>query len=111
MFNTDLDAIIPMLCVTVVALGTMIAEAFRRPGERLPMGWLGIIGLLGAAASSVSLWNRNSSGYGVIVADNFGLFITVTLVIVGVLTIMFSSQVVERDGIPKGEYYALVLFA
>ena len=24
---------------------------------------------------------------------------------------MFSSQVVERDGMPAGEYYALVLFA
>jgi NADH:ubiquinone oxidoreductase subunit 2 (subunit N) len=31
-------------------------------------------------------------------------------VIVGVLTILFSSQVVERDGLPAGEYYALVLF-
>jgi len=33
------------------------------------------------------------------------------LVVVGVLTIMFSSEVVARDGIPAGEYYSLVLFA
>ena len=89
----------------------MIAEAFRRPGERLPMGWLGIIGLLGAAASAVSLWNRNALGYGVILADNFGLFVTVTLVVVGILTLMFSSQVIRQDEIPQGEYHALVLFA
>ena len=63
------------------------------------------------AVTSVLLWNRRRSGFGVIVADNFGLFVTFTLVIVGILTIMFSSPVLERDGMPAGEYYALVLFA
>jgi NADH-quinone oxidoreductase subunit N len=111
MFNSNLDAIVPMLCVTLAALASMGAEAFRKPGERMPIGGLGIVGLIGAAASTAMLWNRNSDGFGVIVADNFGLFITMTLVIVGVLTIMFSSQVVSRDGYPKGEYYTLVLFA
>jgi NADH-quinone oxidoreductase subunit N len=32
-------------------------------------------------------------------------------VVVGALTIMFSSQVVYRDDIPAGEYYTLVLFS
>jgi len=111
MFNTDLDAIVPMLCVTLAALASMGAEAFRAPGEKMPIGGLGIVGLIGAAVSTAMLWNRNADGFGVIVADNFGLFITMTLVIVGVLTIMFSSQVVHRDDYPKGEYYTLVLFA
>ena len=35
------------------------------------------------------------TSFGVIVADNFGLFVTLVLVIVGILTIMFSSQVVR----------------
>jgi len=111
MFNTDLDAIVPMLCVTLAALASMGAEAFRSPGEKMPIGGLGIVGLLGAAASTAMLWNRNSEDFGVIVADNFGLFVTMTLVIVGILTIMFSSQVVHRDGYPKGEYYTLLLFS
>jgi NADH-quinone oxidoreductase subunit N len=111
MLNTDIDAIVPMLCVTLAGLVTMIAEAFRRPGEKMPIGWLGILGLAGAAASSAVLWNRNAQGFGVIAADNFGLFVTLVLVVVGVLTIMFSSPVVTRDAIPAGEYYTLVLFA
>jgi NADH-quinone oxidoreductase subunit N len=111
MFNTDLDALIPMLCVTLTALATMGTEAFRGRSERLPIGWWGLIGLGGAALSAALLWNRNVVGYGVIVADNFGLFVTFVLIVVGALTIMFSSQVVDRDGIPAGEYYALVLFA
>ena len=97
MFNTNLDAVVPMLCVTLAALAAMGAEAFRSPGERIAIGGLGIIGLVGAAISAAMLWNRNAEGFGVIVADNFGLFVTLTLVIVGILTIMFSSQVLERE--------------
>src|SRR5688572_23738384 len=109
--NTSLDAIVPMLCVTLAALAVMGAEAFRGRDENMPLGGLGIVGFIGAAISSLLLWNRNSASFGVIVADNFGLFVTLVLVIVGILTIMFSSPVIQRDGLPKGEYYALILFS
>ncbi len=111
MFNASLDAVVPMLCVTLAALAVMGAEAFRARGENMPLGGLGVIGLTGAAIASLLLWNRNASSFGVIVADNFGLFVTLVLLVVGVLTIMFSSPVLQRDGLPKGDYYALVLFA
>ena len=52
MFNTDLDALIPMLCVTLTALATMGTEAFRGRSERLPIGWWGLIGLGGAALAA-----------------------------------------------------------
>jgi NADH-quinone oxidoreductase subunit N len=111
MFDSSFDAIVPMLCVTLAALAVMGAEAFRSRGESMPLGGLGIVGLVGAAVSSILLWNRNAASFGVIVADNFALFVTLTLVIVGILTIMFSSPVVKRDGLPKGDYYALILFS
>jgi NADH-quinone oxidoreductase subunit N len=111
MFSPELDAIVPMLCVTLAALASMGAEAFRGRNERLPIGGLGIVGLIGAAVSSVLLWNRSASGFGVIQADNFGLFVTLTLVAVGILTILFSAPVLERNDIPAGEYYSLVLFS
>jgi NADH-quinone oxidoreductase subunit N len=108
---TDFTAIVPMLCIALAALASMGAEAFRAKDENLPIGGLGVLGLLGAAAAAVLLWNRNAVSFGVVVADNFGLFVTLVLVAVGVLTIMFSSPVVGRDGLPKGDYYALVLFS
>ena len=111
MFNMQIDAIVPMLCVTLAALASMAAEAFRGKDERMPIGILGLVGLVSAAISAALLWNRNTESFGVIVADNFGLFVTIVLAIVGVLTIMFSSQVLERDGLPSGEYYALLLFS
>src|SRR5262245_34371200 len=115
MINLQLDAVVPMLCVTLGALAAMGGEALRGTGPRMPVGWFGIIGLAGAAVSAVILWNPTPEAFredfGVIVADNFGLFVTLILAIVGILTIMFSSQVIHRDNLPAGEYYALVLFS
>ena len=107
----SVQAIVPMLSVTLAALACMAAEAFREPGERMPIGAFGIIGLLGAGVSAALLWNSNTVSFGVISSDNFGLFVTLVLVAVGILTIMFSSQVIDRDGIPAGEYYTLILFS
>ncbi|MGE3402484.1 MAG: NADH-quinone oxidoreductase subunit N, partial [Vicinamibacterales bacterium] len=111
MFESSFAAIVPMLCVTLAALATMLLEAFRGKGEQTPLGGLGIIGLIGAAVSSAVLWNANSASFGVIVADNFGLFVTFVLVIVGILTILFSSQVLQTTAMPRGDYYALLLFS
>ena len=98
MFNSAFDAVVPIVCVTLAALAAMGAEAFRQRGERMPIGGLGLVGLLGAGVSASLLWDRNASSLGVIVADNFGLFVTFILLTVGILTVLFSSQVVRRDG-------------
>jgi NADH-quinone oxidoreductase subunit N len=108
---SDIQAIMPMLIVTLSAVVTLVAEAFRPKKERVPMGGLAIIGLVGAAIASVLLWNRNLVGFNVVRADNFALFTNVTLCIIGVLTVMFSAEVVDREDLPAGEYYALTLFA
>lgn len=108
---TSLNAIVPMLCVTAAAIAAMVAEAFRSPGERMPIGPLGAIGLSGAAIASVLLWGHNASSFGVVQADNFGLFVTGVLIIVGLLSLAFSGPTIERERLPQGEYYALMLFA
>jgi NADH-quinone oxidoreductase subunit N len=108
---SSLSAIVPMLCVTAAAIASMVAEAFRAPGERMPIGPLGAIGLVGAAVASLLLWNRNLSSFGVVTADNFGLFVTWILIIVGLLSLALSGPTVERERLPQGEYYALMLFA
>src|SRR5437762_3977967 len=108
---SSFNAIVPMSCVTAAALAAMVAEAFRAPGERMPIGPLGAIGLSGAAVSSLFLWNRNASSFGVVVADNFGLFVTWILIIVGMLSLAISEPTIDREGLPRGEYYALMLFA
>ena len=111
MISSAFDAVIPVVCVALAGLVILLAEAFRGKDERMPIGGLAIIGLVGAGAASVLLWNRNATSFGVVTADNFALFVNLVLVGVGILTVVFSSQTVERDGLPMGEYYAVMLFA
>ena len=105
------SAVVPMACVTAAALAAMAAEAFRTRGERMPIGPLGVIGLIGAALSTALLWNRGQSSFGLVEADNFGLFTTGVLVVVGMLSLAISEPTLDRERLPRGEYYALMLFA
>jgi NADH-quinone oxidoreductase subunit N len=104
-------ATIPILIVVLSAIAAMLAEAIRRPGERMYIAGFGLIGLVGALLSTYFLWDTDAVSFGVVRADNFALFINGILCIVGILTMVFSHDVVEREGLPAGEYYALTLFA
>src|SRR3954452_19121773 len=107
----SLNAIVPMACVTAAGIAAMVAESFRDPGERMPIAGLGVVGLLGAGFATFLLWNHNASSFGVVAADNFGLFVTGTLIVVGLLSLAISGPTVERERLPGGEYYALMMFA
>ena len=111
MSSSAITAIVPILCVTAAGIAAMLAEAFREPGERMPISGLGLVGLVGAAASAGLLWGRNATAFGVVAADTFGLFFVMVLVVIGVMTMLLSPRLVERENLPGGEYYALTLFA
>jgi NADH-quinone oxidoreductase subunit N len=77
----------------------------------MPVGWLGIIGLSGAIWASIYLWGRNETAFGVVVVDDYTIFFNITICVIGLLTIFISSGTAERDHLPIGEYYALMLFS
>ena len=107
----SMAATIPILIVVLSGIAALLAEAIRHPGERMYIAGFGLIGLVGAAVASCFLWDTDAVSFGVVRADNFALFINIVLCIVGILTMVFSHDVVEREGLPAGEYYALTLFA
>src|SRR5580765_7461781 len=106
-----LNAIVPMACVVAAGIAAMIAEAFSAPGERMPIAPLGVIGLAGAGLACIALWDHHASSFGLVSADNFGLFVTGILVVVGLLSLSISPPSIDRENLPRGEYYALMLFA
>ena len=108
---SSFNAIVPMACVTAAAIAAMVAEAFREPGERMPIAGLGAVGLVGAGIACALLWGRGTTSFGVVAGDNFGLFITWILIVVGLLSLALSGPTVDREHLPRGEYYALMLFA
>jgi NADH-quinone oxidoreductase subunit N len=112
-FN-DFSAVAPVLMVTLAACTTMIAEAFRKQRDVAAGRWFGIyglIGLVGAIAVSIDQWNQSLVGFGVIAVDNFTVFFNVALCAIGILTIILSAGNADRDRLPLGEYYTLMLFA
>jgi NADH-quinone oxidoreductase subunit N len=111
MFSAQFDAVIPVICLAMAGLAVMLAESFRLKNESMPLGGLAMIGLIGAGAASVFLWDRNATSFGVVTADNFALFVNLVLVAVGILTVFFTSQTAARDKLPAGEFYTLMLFS
>jgi NADH-quinone oxidoreductase subunit N len=107
---TDFAALVPIVIVALSGIAAMLAEAFRQPGERMPIAGLGLIGLTGAAVASAALWGADRTSMGVIRADNFALFVNMILCLIGILTMLVSHGVADRDGLPP-EYYALTLFS
>src|SRR5215470_9769725 len=105
------NAIVPLACVVAAGIAAMIAEAFNPPHEQMPIAPLGIIGLIGAALAGLALWDKNASSFGLVSADNFGLFVIGILVLVGILSLSISPPSIDREDLPRGEYYALMLFA
>jgi NADH-quinone oxidoreductase subunit N len=103
-------ATIPMLIVVLSAIAALMAEAIRQPGEKMYIAGFGLIGLSGALVASCFLWDTDAVSFGVVRADNFALFVNVILCIIGILTMVFSNDVVDREELPAGEYYALTLF-
>ena len=60
-----LSAIVPMLCVMAAGIAAMVAEAFRSPGEKMPIAPLGVIGLVGAGLGAALLWNHGAASFGI----------------------------------------------
>ena len=101
-----------MACVTAAAIAAMVAEAFREPGERMPIGPLGADrpgrrGHRRDCCSGTATPPASASSSPTISA----LFVTWILIVVGLLSLAISGPIVEREGLPAGEYYALMLFA
>lgn len=111
MTQADLAAVIPVLLVTLSACAVLLAESFRRTGDWMPHGLFGIIGLGGGIYTSAAQWGKNLTGFGVIVADDYALFFNIALCGMGLLTILLSWGTAERDRLPIGEYYSLMLFS
>ena len=106
-------AILPETILSFVAIFIMMIDAFAQRLERRIVGGVSILGLLGAAAALISLWGRDgeTSFSGMIITDDFRLFFSLIFVLVAILIVLISLRWIEDENLPKGEYFALLLFA
>jgi NADH-quinone oxidoreductase subunit N len=106
-------ALLPEYILTATGVLVMLIEAVLKPGaSRKPLGWLAILGTVGAGlASAYQHHAGNLTAFsGSIQVDSFSIFFHLLIAGVVLATLLGSLDYFEGKAGHAGEYYALVLF-
>ncbi|MBI3913490.1 MAG: NADH-quinone oxidoreductase subunit N [Chloroflexi bacterium] len=110
--DINLRIIAPVLIVAITSILVLVAELFTRAEQKRTLGYLSIVGLIFASFAAFTLWGSNASAFrGMISADNFGLFLTLTILIGAALSVLLAMDFARAQNIEQGEYYVLLLAA
>ncbi len=108
----NLSVIAPALVVAITALVVLLGELFTSAAQKRWLGYVSLLGLALAAFAAVNLWGANVSAFsGMIVADNFGLFLTLVILLGAALSILLAMDYIRAQNVERGEYYVLILAA
>lgn len=110
---TDFARIAPEVIFTLGGIIVMLADAMMpRGASRKSLGWLAVLGTLGALATS--LWQAQlpagTAYYGVVQTDAFSVFFHVLIagIVLATLLIVLDAVTPETEGL--GELFALIQF-
>jgi len=101
-----------MLCAAGIVI--MVADPFVPRVRQRWLGWVGFLGTLAALAAvhQISQDPGTTTAYsGLIRVDGFSIFVHVVVLVPAGLVILGSIDYLETEGLQRGEFYALVLFA
>jgi NADH-quinone oxidoreductase subunit N len=117
--NVELAAIAPEVVLSLTALLLIVFDALV--GDRIKNGLhlpvLTSLGLIVAFGFAFTQWNDlDQTGplmqlAGMVVLDGFALFVKLSLLVFGFLSLWLSREYLVREKLEEPEYYALTLFA
>ncbi len=111
-YLSDCAGILPLLILFATGILILMLDAFSPRGQKGRPGYLGLLGVVAAAASLFKpLPVAGELFYGMLYADGFTIFFNALFLLTAALVILFSVEALERDRINLGEYYALLLFS
>ena len=113
--DIDLVPILPELVLSAAAIVGLLYEAFvPRPDRRFHLV-VASIGIAGAAAASVVLWDREGPAtvlQGMVAVDRFSVVSRVVLLAIAAVGLLYGTHYFARSGDElRGEFYPLLLFA
>jgi NADH-quinone oxidoreductase subunit N len=109
---TNLHRLMPEVVLSVFGILVMFLDAFVKPSGKRALGWLSFFGTLVALASVHIVSRDPGSAYSnLISADGFSVFMHLIILVATALAILGSFDYLDQEGIQRGEYYALILFA
>ncbi len=104
----NLQAVLPQIILVATALFVLLAHVFLRKEKTAFIGFMSLVGSIIAAACLIVTCpaSGGSSFSGMALTDGFSFFITLTILLVLILTIMISINYQKFfSRINCGEYY------
>jgi NADH-quinone oxidoreductase subunit N len=116
---TDLMVILQLLIVFGWATVLLVIDLFVPRDNKRLTGYLSLLGLAAAALAPLvgdlagaPLWNAGRTSFsGMIALDNFALILNWIFLLSAAITVVISLDYMARQGIERGEYYVLLLYA
>src|SRR5579875_2585357 len=117
---TSLLSVLPEVILVVFGVVVMMAEPVIAAGRsRKPLGWLAILGALGAGGAALYQhtqfsqfqWRTITAFYGTVQVDDFSVFFHLLIAAIVLVTLLATLDYFEgRPNSHAGEFYALTLF-
>jgi NADH-quinone oxidoreductase subunit N len=114
--TVDLAVVLQLAIVFGWATVLLLIDLFIPTDRKQLTGWLAIAGLVVAAAAGIPPWLDQSGGVrstfnDMIRLDNYALAFNWIFLLIAALAIVISLGYLPRQGIERGEFYSLILFA
>ena len=102
----------PEIIIIIGACIALMLSLVPHPRQEAALVGFSLVMIILAAAMSYSLNDRPQSAYaGMFVVDDFSTFFKMLLYLGTALTVLMSGKYLAKEGVVKGEYYVLLLFA
>ncbi|MBA3470736.1 MAG: NADH-quinone oxidoreductase subunit N [Herpetosiphonaceae bacterium] len=119
MFLAQTEFVVPAIDWTVLAMpaalmiwGMLVLLVDMFTSNRRVLATLSIVGLLATAALGVLSWGVERTAFGdMLILDRFGTIVNWILLGATAITILISLDYLPRQGLLRGEFYPLLLFA
>jgi NADH-quinone oxidoreductase subunit N len=112
--SVDLVPIAPELVLVGTGIILLLGAVVVRRVEHLNLLLVALAGVVGAAATSILLWNREGGPTalaGAVAVDRFGVVVRLILLGTAAIGLFYGHHYFERSGEQRAEFYPLVLFA
>jgi NADH-quinone oxidoreductase subunit N len=110
--SADMMRLAPEIVLCAMGILIMVAEPFAEHRGRKVLDVLAVIGALGSLAA---IWlpahNTGTAFSNLLRVDQFSVFVHAIVGLVALLVILAAPSYLDRENLPHGEFFALILFA
>ncbi len=106
----DYSRLLPEILAAGCGILVMLLEPFLRREHKAALSWLGMLGAAAAlAAAGLVRSDAGPAFFHLIQADAFTFFLRLLIYATALLVMLAARAYLDRENLPPGEFYALVL--